>query len=265
MEGQNPKGRRRGLGLWGGRRGGRWIGRWIGRMAALVVLGVTLLAFVGPVQGGGEDGRLLRVRVPDPEAMPPMRAPERRYLKGWFLIAGPDMGDPRFQASVILLCHHTPEGALGLIINRPMVQIDSALLLAQIQARAPTAPQAPPPSSATGEGPEKLDLFYGGPVAPRQGFVLHSPDYSAPDTEIVTQDLALSREPAILEDIIKGEGPARYRIAFGYAGWGPGQLERELNRGDWRLAPSAPDLVFDTDSAPVDLWQRALTRQEIQL
>ena len=158
-------------------------------------------------------------------------------LDGKLLIAMPGMGDPRFEKSVILICAHSPEGAMGLIINRPARDLSFANLLDQL-----SIPRAP-------EGRD-IRIHSGGPVERGRGFVLHSPDYTGgPATMRIGSDYGMTATLDILEALARGDGPARALLALGYSGWGPGQLEDEIRANGWLIADAAEDLVFSADDA----------------
>jgi len=171
-------------------------------------------------------------------------------LKGRLLIATETMADPRFAGTVIYLLEHDESGAMGLVVNRPAVRLPSAEFLTGLGLDA---------SDAVGE----VELYFGGPVERFRGFVLHSPDYAGPDTLAITPWLSLSVRPEIFAKIGAAEGPEHSLVIFGYAGWGPGQLESELKRNSWYDAPADRDLVFPAD--PAETWRRALERREIDL
>lgn len=183
---------------------------------------------------------------------PARPAPKSQGLAGQFLVAAPEMPDPRFAHAVILMLEHDDEGALGLIVNKPLARETAGRLL-RLLARLP-------PGEA--EGPE-IDIHYGGPVAPLQGFFLHSPDYQRADTKAITGRISVTRDLAILGDIADGKGPSRVFLALGYAGWAPGQLDGELQRKDWVSVPSDETLVFSDDVETV--WQRAMDKRGIDL
>lgn len=147
-------------------------------------------------------------------------------------MAMPGMGDPRFDRSVIFLCAHSADGAMGLIVNKPAHDMVLGDLLDQldIQANGPahTAP-----------------VYVGGPVETARGFVLHSTDYqSRLKTLNVGDAFGMTATLDVLEDIARGEGPSRAQIMLGYAGWGPGQLETEIAHNGWLTADAHPNLVF---------------------
>ncbi len=158
-------------------------------------------------------------------------------LDGKLLVAMPGMGDPRFEKSVILICAHSAEGAMGLIINRPARDLTFGNLLDQL-----SIPRVP-------EGRD-IRIHSGGPVERGRGFVLHSPDYTGgPATMRIGSDYGMTATLDILEALARGDGPARALLALGYSGWGPGQLEDEIRANGWLIAHAAEDLVFSADDA----------------
>jgi putative transcriptional regulator len=188
---------------------------------------------------------LLRAATPSPEA--PV---EKSTLTGQLLIASPDIGDPRFARTVIFLVRHNREGAFGIVINRP-VEVRSFKSLLEAVGQ----------DTSGVEG--SVRVFAGGPVETEIGFVLHSADYKRPETVEVDGRVALTSSPEILRDMGQGRGPKKSLVAFGYAGWGPGQLEGELARRDWFTAPADPALIFDEDRDRV--WDRAKARRTLDL
>jgi putative transcriptional regulator len=173
-------------------------------------------------------------------------APQSSTLAGQFLIASPAMGDPRFRRTVILMVRHSKDGALGIIINRPAGEQTLARFLEALGEK-----------DAAAEG--SVRLFAGGPVQPEVGFVVHTDDYRRKETIAVTERLAVTSSREVLVDIGRKQGPEKALVAFGYAGWGPGQLESELARDDWFIAPADPDLVFDEPREKV--WEQAMARR----
>jgi putative transcriptional regulator len=171
-------------------------------------------------------------------------------LTGQLLIAAPEMQDPRFFHAVILIVRQGKEGAFGLVINRPVEERPIAEILQQMGQ-----------TDADAQG--QIRIYAGGPVEPSVGFVLHSAEYHRAQTMAIDGRLAMTRSPDILHDISHGAGPAKTILAFGYAGWGPGQLEAELAEHDWFTAPEEPKLVFDDDRAT--LWTEALARRTREL
>lgn len=165
-------------------------------------------------------------------------------LAGQILIAMPGMADPRFDRSVILICAHSDEGAMGLIVNKPVDDLRFGDLLEQLSI--PRAPER-----------REIRVVTGGPVERGRGFVLHSADWQAGKATLnVPGGFGMTVTLDILEALAKGDGPESALLALGYSGWGPGQLESEIARNDW-LTASVPDgLVFaDKDSAK---WAAAL-------
>jgi putative transcriptional regulator len=174
------------------------------------------------------------------------------YLDGQLLIAMPAMGDPRFSRSVIYLCAHSSEGAMGIIINQRAPNISFTELLEQLNI-VPTEDRIALP---TGLGAMAVHL--GGPVETGRGFVLHSADYfKAESTLPIDESVCLTATIDILRDIAKGSGPNKALLALGYAGWAPGQLENEIQANGWLNCPADPELIFDPE---VDRkYTRALT------
>ncbi len=165
-------------------------------------------------------------------------------LAGALLIAMPNMADTRFDHSVVLICAHSPEGSMGLIINKPSPDLSFARLLDQLNI----------PQSETGRD---IRVHVGGPVERGRGFVLHSPDYSAGRaTMAVPGGFGMTATLDVLQALAQGGGPAQALLALGYAGWGPGQLEAEISRNDWLTGDSADDLVFSSDDK--GKWRAAL-------
>jgi putative transcriptional regulator len=163
------------------------------------------------------------------------QAPEKTAsLAGQFLVATPSMGDPRFNHAVILIARHDKDGAFGLIINRPAAERPLSELLQALGDNGT-------PVNGT------VRLFAGGPVQPELGFVIHSPDYHSAQTLDVDGHVAVTMNREILHDIGTGKGPQKSLIAFGYAGWAPGQLEGEIARRSWTTVPAENKLIFDED------------------
>jgi len=176
----------------------------------------------------------------------PAEAPEQQFLTGQLLIASPTMGDPRFLQTVILMVRHDRNGALGIVINRPIGDRPLARLLEALGENDPGVAGT-------------VRIFAGGPVQPDIGFVLHSTDYHRPDTLDIDGHVAMTSSREILRDIGNQRGPNKSLIAFGYAGWAPGQLEGELAHGFWFTTPEDANLVFDDDRD--ELWDHAMKRR----
>ena len=176
--------------------------------------------------------------------------PTTESLTGQLLIASPDIGDPRFAHTVILMVKHDKDGALGITINRPVGEKSIASLL-----------EGPGEDVSGIEG--TLRIFAGGPVQPDLGFVVHSAEYRREDTITVDEHVAMTANRQILRDIGHHHGPVKTLFALGYAGWGPGQLENELARHDWFTAPEEPKLIFDDN--PANLWEDAMAHRTREL
>jgi putative transcriptional regulator len=166
------------------------------------------------------------------------------FLDGKLLVAMPGMGDMRFARAVIFLCAHSAEGAMGLIVNKPTPELRFADLLRQLKIPA-------------SEGLAATQVHFGGPVEHGRGFVLHSADYAVEGASLkVNPGFAMTATIDILRDMARGAGPRRAILALGYSGWGPGQLEGEIQENGWLIAPADPDLVFS--DADAGKWEAAL-------
>lgn len=167
-------------------------------------------------------------------------------LTGKMLIAMPGMTDTRFGNAVVFLCAHSPEGSMGLIVNKPTSDLKARDLFEQL-------------SITIGPDARELPVYFGGPVEHGRGFVLHERGYnSAISTLNVNGDFAMTATLDILEDLADGRGPAKALLALGYAGWGPGQLEAELAQNGWLTCDADHELVFDVPDP--DKWEAALAR-----
>jgi putative transcriptional regulator len=176
-----------------------------------------------------------------------------RYLDGHLLIAMPVMGDPRFERSVIYLCAHSAEGAMGIIVNRPAGSIDFPALLVQLNI-IKKADQIKLPENA-----ETLKVLKGGPVETGRGFVLHSSDFFIQDATLrIDDEICLTATVDILKAIAKGTGPKHAILALGYAGWAAGQLESEIQDNGWLHCDADPDLIFGGDVE--EKYDRALRK-----
>ncbi len=169
------------------------------------------------------------------------------YLAGQILIAMPSMSDPRFARTVIYLCAHNADGAMGLVLNRVISSITFKDLLEELKVEEAPPEQASSPA-----------IHFGGPVETGRGFVLHSADYVGPDSMPLSGKFALTATVDILKAIAVGQGPERHLLALGYAGWGPGQLDGELQENAWLSVEADPELVFDPDLD--EKWERALAK-----
>lgn len=167
------------------------------------------------------------------------------YLSGQLIIAMPGMADPRFAKSVIYVCAHGPEGAMGLVVNRVHTGLTFGDMLSQLSL--PSTPET-----------EAIRVHFGGPVDAGRGFVLHTPDYMQDSTMVVDDDMALTATVDILRDMADGGGPRHSLLALGYAGWAPGQLDDEIKDNGWLTVPADEDLVFGDDLGAK--WSRALAK-----
>ncbi len=166
------------------------------------------------------------------------------FLDGQMLVAMPGMGDPRFHRSVIFLCAHSGEGAMGLIVNKPAPELKFRDLLKQLKIE--------PAADVSG-----IRVHFGGPVEHVRGFVLHSAEYDANGASLkVGGGFAMTATLDVLQDMAKGNGPDRALMALGYSGWGPGQLEGEIAANGWLIAPADPGLIFEMPDA--GKWEAAL-------
>ena len=163
-------------------------------------------------------------------------AAQEDTVAGRFLVAAPTMSDRRFSESVILMLNHDAEGAFGLIVNKALGEGPLEALLKGFKL-----------DPAEGAAGGRIRFHYGGPVDRGSMFVLHSTDYKGPKTRVMDGIAAMTMEMDVLEAVARGEGPEKLLLVLGYSGWGPGQLEREMARGDWLVAPADPKLLFDGD------------------
>jgi putative transcriptional regulator len=179
---------------------------------------------------------------------PKPRPPENLSLTGQILIAMPQMCDPRFSQTVIFLCAHSADGAMGIIVNRPLNEPDFADLLKQLDI-------VPSPPSRS------IALCSGGPVDNNRGFVLHSPDWTTDGSMDVDGEYMLTSSLDILKAIAEGGGPKQCLLALGYAGWDAGQLDEEFLQNAWLNAPADDQILFD--AAHDTKWQRALAKLRV--
>jgi putative transcriptional regulator len=153
------------------------------------------------------------------------------YLAGQLLVAMPGMQDPRFVKTVIYMCAHNADGAMGLVVNRALSALTFTELLEQLDITVSAVD-------------ETNKVHFGGPVETGRGFVLHSPDYVQDGTLVVNDTVALTATVDILRAIATGGGPRRHLLALGYAGWGAGQLDMEIRANGWLHVDPDEDLVF---------------------
>ncbi|HSG58068.1 MAG TPA: YqgE/AlgH family protein [Woeseiaceae bacterium] len=153
-------------------------------------------------------------------------------LTNQLLIAMPGMLDPNFSTTVTLICEHNDEGALGIVINRPL-DLKLRGLFEQLDVTDPDPDMA------------ELPVMMGGPVAVERGFVLHEPGYEFENSLVVSGDIQLTLSRDVIDALGRGAGPEKSLVALGYAGWQPGQLEDEMLANSWLSVPASPEIVFD--------------------
>ena len=197
----------------------------------------ALLILLAAATGGGQPAR-------------PAEPFPARSTAGQLLVATEDLRDPRFARTVVYMLRHDAAGALGLIVNRPVGALPLARVLESLGRE---------PGGASGD----IRVYYGGPVEPGRGFVLHTPEWTGGDSRVVHGGVAVTSDPAIFEAIASGTGPRRAMFAAGYAGWAPGQLEGEIQGGSWFVVTADEALIFDDDAA--SKWERATERRTIAL
>jgi putative transcriptional regulator len=182
----------------------------------------------------------------------------RGYLDGQMLIAMPTMGDERFTRSVIYVCAHSSEGAMGIVVNQPAQNIRFPDLLVQLEV-IPAKERIELPVRA-----DAVKVLKGGPVETGRGFVLHSADFFIENSTLpIDEGICLTATLDILKAIARGSGPASAVLALGYAGWAPGQLEQEIQQNGWLHCPADPDLIFGGDIE--GKYERALRKIGIDL
>jgi putative transcriptional regulator len=166
------------------------------------------------------------------------------YLAGQLIIAGPGMMDSRFHKTVIYICVHDAEQAMGIIINRPKPDLKLSTMLPHLDVKGPVTN-------------EDTQVLYGGPVEAERGFVLHTRDFTDPDNSLPLSDtLALTTSKSVLTALTRDNAPKRAVLALGYAGWQSGQLEAEIMRNSWLVAPVNEDIIFTGE--PRHKWKLAL-------
>ncbi len=167
------------------------------------------------------------------------------YLEGHCLIAMPTIGDPRFDRTLIYLCAHSSDGAMGLVVNKPLDDLSFGDMLEQLGIERHGADDA-------------IRLHFGGPVETGRGFVLHSDDYQHDGTLAIAGGIALTATVDVLKAIAGGGGPRRSLLALGYAGWAPGQLDAEIQANGWLTCDADEDLLFGRNLD--GKWRNALAR-----
>jgi putative transcriptional regulator len=185
-------------------------------------------------------------------------APKRGYLDGQMLIAMPSMGDERFARSVIYVCAHSTEGAMGIIVNQPAPHVSFPDLLVQLEV-IPAADLIQLLTQAEG-----VKVLKGGPVDTQRGFVLHSSDFFIENSTLpIDEGICLTATLDILKAIAKGNGPKSAILALGYAGWAPGQLENEIQHNGWLHCSADLDLIFGQDTG--GKYEKAMRKLGIDL
>jgi putative transcriptional regulator len=168
---------------------------------------------------------------------------ETGYLTGQLLVAMPQMQDPRFARTVVYMCAHTANGAMGLVLNKLVDNVTFPDLLEQLNITG-------------GPVEREIHVHFGGPVETGRGFVLHSADYVQDATLVIDEHVGLTATVDILQAIAQGDGPRSSLLALGYAGWGPGQLDSEIQANGWLSVQADDALLFDTEIA--SKWERAM-------
>lgn len=177
-------------------------------------------------------------------------APQAGQFQGKLLVATQHNPDRRFDRAVVFMVKHTSRTAYGIVVNKPYGKGKVADLMKGLGLE---------PTKATRE----LRLHYGGPVAYKHAFILHSSEYKHPREEYIDGTVTFTKDASILKMYAEGKGPRRLLVALGYAGWSGGQLEGEILRGFWTVAESSADLVFGDGKG--DLWERMIERKEVPL
>src|SRR3972149_8562288 len=179
----------------------------------------------------------------------PLYAGENQSLAGQLLVATAEMGDPRFAETVIYMVQHDENGAMGLVINRPIAKgpITNLLRGLEVESRA-----------ARGE----ILIHYGGPVEPEKAFVLHSDDYAGRGTTVVGGGIAVTADAEIVRALAEGGGPRQSLFTLGDGGWAPGPLEAEIRANAWFTIPAEKKLIFADD--PETKWEHAMARRKIK-
>jgi putative transcriptional regulator len=211
-----------------------------------------------PVGAESDAPRPERTARPGRFKAQPRKAAKRGYLDGQMLIAMPSMGDDRFARSVIYVCAHSTEGAMGIVVNQPASHISFADLLVQLEV-IPASELIQLPRGAGG-----VKVLKGGPVDTQRGFVLHSSDFFIENSTLpIDEGICLTATLDILKAIARGEGPQSAVLALGYAGWAPGQLENEIQHNGWLHCAADSDLIFGQDTG--GKYEKALRKIGIDL
>jgi len=178
-----------------------------------------------------------------------MNAPSP-YFESQLLVAMPTMPDPRFERSVVYLCAHSEEGAMGIVVNKPLQSLSFSELLDHLKIETESLD-------------DRIRVHFGGPVESARGFVLHSSDYMHDATMMVDDEFALTATVDVLKALAEGKGPRDSLLALGYAGWAPGQLDEEIQNNGWLTVPADEEVVFHLQN---DLkWQSAVGRLGVDI
>ena len=169
---------------------------------------------------------------------------EIKDLKNHFLIAMPSINDPIFKKSLVLICDHNQEGTMGLIINKPIEDILMKNMLLE--------------SDIETDYIEKSKIHFGGPVDINTGFFLHESNYCTENTVNISNDLSLTVDHKVIEDLEKNSGPSNFIFTLGYAGWNKNQLKNEIENGDWLITPADSKCIFDLDKNEHDIYSSLL-------
>lgn len=205
------------------------------KILSTLAIRLALACMILPVSGGVAETSKTRPHI---------------FLTGKLLVAQPDMSDPRFREAVIFLARHDKSGAFGLIVNRPIGEVAYSTIAKNIGAD---------PAGIKG----KSTLFYGGPVDPERGFILHSNDYPHSPLIPVNDRYSITISTDIILALANGSGPKNSIFAIGYAGWREGQLEQEIERNNWVIAPTNENILFDQKFE--SKWKRAYNLRFINI
>ena len=183
---------------------------------------------------------------------------QSQSLEGHFLIAMPSIGDDRFSRSVIYMCAHTEDGAMGLVINQKADELSYPGLLSKLELFSQLD------LASQNENINSLPVHIGGPVATSRGFVLHSNDYFLNDSTLnVSEGICLTSTIDIIQAIANGQGPRKSMTAIGYSGWGPGQLDYEIKKNGWLTCPADQEIIFEKSIA--EKYDHALSNMGVDL
>ena len=160
----------------------------------------------------------------------------------------PHMNDPIFSKSLIYVCEHNKDGSMGLIINKPMISENAAEIIQQ---------------TGLGKINPMPEIYFGGPVNLEMGLFLHDTTYDIDGTLSISKSVSLTSNKQIVVDLKNGNGPDVFRFSFGYAGWGKGQIEREIENGDWLIMPADDNFIFSIPNS--DKWQKAASHFGIDI